>query len=415
MSKPTARAQGLLNDLLHIEVDIIVSDDLDRGPMPAPSAEDPDSAIRDVLATYDAWLDRHGPALDQAWASSGVEHDVVTVPISRSAPRSGDLGDELRGVEERAASLEVMVRELAIADQLPDPTWPHMLRRIRGNAAQLRAVATGEVAGQVDKTRIVRKAWELGTHTIVAQTVVQLDGDVILRSDEDAFLTADREPLRKMRAAALRGALEHWRMLFGLVIQLAMTTGQLVRAFWPPRVGLARLKERWRDRRQRDRGQELTVRDLMRKKTWTTIRADWNDFRETVVALLIDGGATIESPDGGPPAARTVIQPDGDAMWFVSADAANDRALLDAHTSRVAAWYERSGTAVAAVQQIAAAFQRAAAGLLAVLGAVLAIVKSSEWSWWALGAGAAMAVVGALLFRAGLGRWIRKAVGLARG
>ena len=414
MSTPSERAQGLLDDLLNIEVDVIVADDLERGPMPVVSGDDHDAVMRSVLDGYVEWLDTHGPALDEA--SSSLSASIPNAPEQRPA----DLVEGLEWVEERAAIGEVQATRLMDVDQLPDPAWPPMLHRIRGNAAQLRAVAEGEVTEQVDRVRIVRKAWELGTHTIVAQTVVQLDGDIVARVDEDSFLTDERAPLRALHAEALRGALDNWRTLFGLVIQLVMTAGQVVRALWPPRTGLAVLKQRWRDRRQRDDAtgdHEMTVRDLLRRATWTKIRADWTDFRETAVALLVDGGTTIESPADGPVFARTVIQPDGDALWFVSEEAADDQALLEAHTSRVAGWCERSGAAVATMRQIVAAFQRAVATLLAVVWTGVTAASGFAWGWWALAAGVVAAIIGGgvlLAFRAGLGHWVRKAVGLAR-
>jgi hypothetical protein len=419
MSTPNERAQGLLADLLSIEVDIIIADNLDRGQIPTVTGDDHDAAIREVLDDYVDWLDTHGPVLDEAWA-------VLTSSVPTAAEsRPGGLADQLEWVEERAAAGEIRATELMSAGARADPMWPPMLRRIRGNAAQLRAVAAGEVAEQVDRVRIVRKAWELGTHTIVAQTVVQLDGDVILRADEDSFLTAEREPLRKMHASALRGALENWRMLFDLVAQLVMTGGQVVRALLPPRVGLAVLKQRLGDWRQRDREHRIKARDLFRKGTWKEIRADWNDFRETAVALILDGGMTIESPADGSVSARTVIQPDGDAMWFISEAAADDQTLLDAHASRVTGWYERSGAAVRAVKQIAIAFLRAVVGLATAIWAVVAAASGLAGGWWAfvvglatgLAVGLAVAILGGavlLAVRAVLGWRIRKATGLAR-
>ena len=412
MSTPSERAQGLLADLLSIEVDVIIADDLDRGPMPTVTGDDHDAAIREVLDDYVDWLDTHRPAR------------ASTVPTAL-APGPGSLVTELESVEQRAAIREEQATQAIAVGQPPNPMWPPMLHRIRGNAAQLRAVAAGEVAEQVDRVRIVRKAWELGTHTIVAQTVVQLDGDIILRADEDSFLTTEREPLRSMHAEALRGALENWRMLFDLVAQLVMTAGQVVRALLPPRAGLAVLKQRLGDWRQRDREHQIKARDLLRKGTWKKIRADWKDFRETAVALILDGGTTIESSADGSVSARTVIQPDGDAMWFISEAAADDQALLDAHTSRVTGWYERSGGAVRAVKQITIALLRAVVGLAAAIWAVVAAASGLAGGWWAfvvglatgLAVGLAVAILGGavlLAVRAGLGWRIRKATGLAR-
>jgi hypothetical protein len=409
MTRPTEQARGLLDDLLNIEVDVIIASDVDRGVMPPPTGDDAETAIREVLDGYIGWLDDHEPEIG------------VTAAESVPRPSGGELSDELEWLGARVARAEERTVELMEAAAPLDAGVPTMLRRIRGNAAQLGAVASGEVSEPVDRTRIVRKAWEVGTDTIVAQTVVQLDGDVVERVDEESFLGPRRERLRSMHATATRGALENWRVLFDLVLQLVMSAGQLVHALWPPSTGIASLRRRWRewgDRRRsgpdgEDREEHLKVTDLFRKETRARVRSAWTDFRETAVALIVDGGATIETPGERPISARTVIQPDGDAMWFVREDVADDPEHLDAHAAHVAAWYRRSGLAVGVVQQVVAALQRVATTFLAVIWAALTVLSGIAWGWWALAVAVIAAVVGGLLLlvaRAGLGRWIRKAV-----
>jgi hypothetical protein len=389
---------GLLDDLLNIEVDVVIADHLERTAMPVSADDDLEPAIGEVVDEYVRWLDRHFPAPED------------------STPRPGEgPAAQLAWVQSRAEDAARLLAEAADAGRLVEGSWPSMLHRIGGNAAQLRAVVERDVVEPVDRTRIVRKAWELGTGTIVAQTVVQLDGDVVTRIDEDNLFVDDRAALRRLHRDAVREAIAHWRVLVELVTALVTSVLQVVFAIVRhPGTGWKELKRRWNERRERD--DRLPVRDLLRKETWTRIRADWSRFRENILPLFADGGATIESSAGDPPYARTIIQPDGDVLWFVSAGAADDEEALEAHSALVTGWYDGTAAASATVRQIVAAFQRAIAGALAVLWTAATVASGIKLGWWALAAGAAAAVVavGAMLIaRAGLGHWIGKAVGLA--
>ncbi len=389
---------GLLDDLLNLEVDVIIADDLERTAMPVSTDDDLEPAIGEIVDDYVRWLDRHLPQTEGPPPRPGV-----------------GLVAELVWVQSRADDAARRLAETADAGRPVVGSWPSMLHRIGGNAAQLKAVVERDVVEPVDRIRIVRKAWELGTGTIVAQTVVQLDGDVVTRADEDSLFVDDRAALRRLHRDAVREALAHWRVLVELVTALVTSVLQVAFAIVRhPGTGWKELKRRWNERRERD--DRLPVRELLRKETWIQIRADWTRFRETVLPLFAEGGATIESPADGPPYARTVIQPDGDVLWFVAEGAADDEVALEAHSALVTDWYDGTAAASATVRQIVAAFQRSIAGALAVLWTVVTVASGINWGWWALAAGALAAVVavGAMLVaRAGLGHWIRKAVGLA--
>jgi hypothetical protein len=65
---------------------------------------------------------------------------------------------------------------------------------------------------------VIRHAWEIGTERILAQTVVQLRGDIVTRLDPDA---AGLPALQSMHQLGINAALGHWHDLLALVVQIA--------------------------------------------------------------------------------------------------------------------------------------------------------------------------------------------------
>ncbi|MDX2378853.1 MAG: hypothetical protein QNM02_03745 [Acidimicrobiia bacterium] len=409
----TEPAQGLFDDLLNIEIDVIVGGTLGREAMPVSDRGDPSPAMRETLDSYVRWLDRNAPAIDDEWSAlaSGVEP-------RESALRPGDgMEQEFEWVAERAECSIRRIDELIEAEHTIDPTWPTMLRRIRGNALQLGAIAAGDVDEAVDRIRIVRKAWELGTGTIVAQTVVQLDGDAVSRVDGESILADDRAALRTLHGEAVRGALEHWQLLVDLLVELVRTAQALLGAFWPPGVGLGLVTPRSDDDQDDEQPNVLSLGDLLRKDVRSRIRADWVNFKSEVLPLFTEGGVTVESANGTSPYARTVIQSDGDALWFVSDTAVDDDALLAAHVKSVGEWYEVAHSSMRAPQQLIAALRSVLLSALGFFGLIATVSSIVQGNWQALlVAGVMLVVVGGavlLVLRFWLGRWLRDKIGLS--
>jgi hypothetical protein len=65
---------------------------------------------------------------------------------------------------------------------------------------------------------IIRHAWEIGTEVILAQTVVQLTGDIVTRLHPRM---KNAPETRAMHQVGIDTALGHWHTLFGFVAQLA--------------------------------------------------------------------------------------------------------------------------------------------------------------------------------------------------
>jgi hypothetical protein len=291
-----------------------------------------------------------------------------------------------------------------------------MLRRIGGNAAQLVAALERGDAGRVDLARIGRKAWELGTSEIVAQSVVQLDGDVVVRVDE-SLLTDDAASLHELHRRALGAALTHWRTLFEFVVQMAVGAAGLLSALWRSRrASIASLRRWLTTRRSAERSPAMSVRELLRGDERKRVVAAFRQLRDE---LLAGGGHAIETTSAdGAVVARTVVQPDGDVLWFVSPDALADGSVLDAHVAAVVGWYERSGELVATLQRYLSKAQELARVVLGLVAAAAGVVVGGalrsplaallSFAGFAVVAGAVM-----LLLRSAIGRRLRRGIGRA--
>ena len=74
----------------------------------------------------------------------------------------------------------------------------------------------------------IRKFWDIGTDTIVFQTVQQLDGDVIFRVRRGIDL-ARQQVLLEVHQQACHVAMSYWRSMFELIA--ALITGLADRIF----------------------------------------------------------------------------------------------------------------------------------------------------------------------------------------
>ena len=114
--------------------------------------------------------------------------------IGRNCDQLKLVADELRDDSKSGAFIGKTRRELVSSEGKLSPISPQYLTRIR-------------------------KAWDLGTDTIVLQTVVQLDGDITYRARPN-LLRESQSPLLEAHNRATNVGLEHWQSLFQLVFSL---------------------------------------------------------------------------------------------------------------------------------------------------------------------------------------------------
>ena len=221
------------------------------------------------------------------------------------------------------------------------------------------------------------------------------------------------KPLHELHNEAVASALEHWQFLAQTV---ATFLSSVLRGFfgttrWLNAWGL--LRSAWQRNRApatapfRDRRAGLRhpgdmvalVRGVQRLKT----------------ELLVGGGATIETPvtptgadDAFQIAARTVVQPDGDLLFFVSDEYFFDPDVRQLHSARVSGWF-------AGLENTVTASAVALRGMALVLVAVITFLAGGQavrqgvvsgLAALAVGVGVSFLLQGAL--RSALGSGIRR-------
>ena len=153
--------------------------------------------------------------------------------------------DAFNTLRERAKTAEVMYRLLLNAKRITggDDGSAVLLKRIYRNCDQIKGVltradlsdtaaaplnrrstATRDLVLSADDQLILRKVWEVGTETIVMQTVAQLDGDVVTRVQQARAGVAD-EPIQTIHREAVANALKHWQFLVETLVTLTTKAG----------------------------------------------------------------------------------------------------------------------------------------------------------------------------------------------
>jgi len=253
-------AQRIVDDLLNLEIDIIVKPGMTARKMP-----DPPQALLDVIGWYDSYLCRSANRINPVWEQNGRPAVQVRPSITGGKTQSpnrqtdiatGELTERLRDesvpnvvaentfdqLRERAVEAEAVYRRLLLEGWAVEDQTGVILTRIYRNCDQVKAtLARDEVKGVVgngvdrdnartvvlpltsDEVVTLRKIWEIGTETVVMQTVAQLDGDIITRI-QSGLETAAHKPLHDLHQEAVSSALKHWQFLAQTVAQFLSST-----------------------------------------------------------------------------------------------------------------------------------------------------------------------------------------------
>ena len=236
--------------------------------MPAPG-----HALLDIIGDYDQFLcwvanevEDHwkpGKTLIQVRPSDEVDR-VTTRPHATSPNRRTDLAGELRQslrvesvgdvvaeatfdeLRERAVEAEAVCRYVVTNEDgvVEDTTGP-ILRRIYRNCDQIKGLLRGEAVRKhlsqrpvtrdsteaaelpltADELITLRKVWEIGLETVVMQTVVQLDGDIVTRIQVGRE-TAANKSIHGLHRQSVESALAHWQFLGKTLTEFLSTTLQ---------------------------------------------------------------------------------------------------------------------------------------------------------------------------------------------
>ena len=246
-------ARRIFDDLLNIEVSVIVKQGMTARKMP----ESP-HALLDVIGEYDSYLCVAGNRLNQRWTDPANRPVQVRPSIepsdTRRHPRTGSDGKlrvrlevdsvlDVVSVEtfdvlrERAVEAEAVYRHAVGWGLVESDEQGVILKRIFRNCDQIKGIlARQAVAATVgdgigrdvapapvlplssDEVLTLRKIWEVGTETVVMQSVAQLDGDIITRIQKGRE-SASSQAVHDLHRQSLETALTHWKFLVETVVQ----------------------------------------------------------------------------------------------------------------------------------------------------------------------------------------------------
>jgi hypothetical protein len=236
---------------------VILNPGMTARKMPAPG-----HALLDIIGDYDKFLCRVANTVEKNhWDPKGdpvqVRPSDETVPGTAAQPhvtsphrktdangklcvplRKESVGDvvaestfdELR---ERAVEAEAVWRHLVTTEGgVIDDATGSILKRIYRNCDQIKGLMRGEAVHKrlseqtvsrdsteaaelplsADEMITLRKAWEIGVETVVMQTVVQLDGDIVTRI-QTGRETAANKSIHDLHRQSVESALAHWQFL----------------------------------------------------------------------------------------------------------------------------------------------------------------------------------------------------------
>jgi hypothetical protein len=260
----------LFHDLLDLEINTIIKAGMTGRKMPVVA-----HAIYDIFSEYDLYLCQQAGHLNPVWTRFRATADATAFrgslreDKSRLLDADGQLiarldpqaflnvtesitSSNFDDLRERARRTEEMLRALIQYRFRSDDGTAVILKRIYRNSDQIKAILhpreTGtagtadprlgwfsrrrrhtlpaaigdgitranagamDLALTADEFLVIRKAWEVGTETILMQTVAQLDGDMVTRVQPDT-LGAQSDGLRQVHRIAVEDAFEHWQFL----------------------------------------------------------------------------------------------------------------------------------------------------------------------------------------------------------
>lgn len=258
-------AQRIFDDLLSLEVSVIVKPGMTARKMPAAH-----HALLDVVGDYDMFLCGVANTLNPRWRPGDdpiqVRPSLEPEPgggqaqgqsPNRQTDADGKLRKPLRtesvgdvvsedtfdDLRERAVEAEAVWRVAVEREWVPEDSRGPILRRIYRNCDQIKGIVSRAGVKEVlasnavnrdqslatelpltsDELVTLRKVWEIGVETVVMQTVVQLDGDVVTRIQTGRETVANKA-IHDLQRESVESAMSHWHFLGKTVAEFLSTT-----------------------------------------------------------------------------------------------------------------------------------------------------------------------------------------------
>ncbi len=253
--------RGVARSLLTLEINTIIKSNMTAEPMPpAPHAlldlagEYAQAMARmgvDVLATRALLLRgggdpaariTHARALAVIWrapdAPAALDNDLLSVDAAtfdwlRWTAKNAALSEAPEAAALSASQRVLLARICNNCDAIKgilerqDEGFARVAGRNRRALASMR-LQDADLGMAIGDLILLRKMWEVGTEEVMAQTVVNLDGDVLTRLRED--LHGPRaEMLLQVHRLGIDISVSSWRYLVDTVVALAgMAMGRLL-------------------------------------------------------------------------------------------------------------------------------------------------------------------------------------------
>lgn len=238
------RVQGIFDDLLNLEVNVIVTPGMTARKMPAPYEAFSDIAkgYAELLADFskDVGIGLEGnggwrikiPTPRSGWGDVGelsmvdAEGNLQVADVRElTRPLAAPTTALFRRLAARAVQAWTVGCALVATLDAPEREEVNakvvLLKRIFGNCEQLvkiiDPVGTDEdvpVPMDLESNQLItlRKIWEVGIATVVMQTVVQLDGDIVTRIHK-GHESASSSTLHQLHREAVASAVQNWQFL----------------------------------------------------------------------------------------------------------------------------------------------------------------------------------------------------------
>jgi hypothetical protein len=209
-------------DLLAIEINTAV-----KACMTARKMPELPHALLDIAGDYCRWLSERGivHGIDERRVAEPTFRRLCETAKARVEDPSFSAEEQLvlTRIHETSAELVETIRWL----RERRPEWqPFVGSREGGPGATRDEVRTllrrggrlspGAPAAEVG---FIRKAWDVGTETVLVQTMVQLDGDVLTRVAEPV-LREERQGLLAIHRDGVEYSLKYWQGLFAVLVGL---------------------------------------------------------------------------------------------------------------------------------------------------------------------------------------------------
>lgn len=220
-------------DLTHLEVNTIIQADITGGKMP-----DSRHALINISRTYHTKLATFDKSLlknqDYIQLKEGAKEGSIAY-FDWIRERAKWLQDPDNAMQlEKKTGVKITESDVSILNRIKDSSdlvknifyslrKRHPNDKIRHDnnfthmeIEQKKDEKKFELPLNTNETVTLRKIWELGTEEIAAQTVIQLDGDVVTRI-QPKYATAEFKELHQIHSQSVGTSIKFWKELVHLV------------------------------------------------------------------------------------------------------------------------------------------------------------------------------------------------------